>query len=151
MESLGFNDLPDNIKDNLNKIDGHWLWTGAKTNTARSDPKGRVRFQGRNEFPHRVVFFLLRGFNLDGQLQANHKRECPHSLCCNPDCLYEGTQQQNVQDSIALGHHYCITQNEGKPLGCPTCNGKYSISPTTGHRYCQRCKNNRRKVWRQTK
>lgn len=137
--------LPEYIKNKLKIVDSHWIWTGGVTDLNRSDPKGRVRFQGRMEYPHRVVMFLLKGFNLDGKLQINHKRECTYSLCCNPECLYEGTQKQNVQDSIALGHN-----KELNKMHCHNCNGRYSISPTTGHRYCQRCKNNRRKLWRQS-
>lgn len=115
------------------------------TSKLRNDPKGRVRFQGRMEYPHRISLFIFKDFNLDdNRFQANHKRECPYSLCCHPDCLYVGTQKENIQDSIALGHN-----KELKKTNCSNCGENYKISPTTGHRYCQRCKNNRRKNWRQ--
>lgn len=143
METLDFDKLPTYIKEKLKIVDSHWIWTGAVTDRSRSDLKGRVRFGGKMEYPHRVVFHLLAGFNLDGPLQANHKQSCPHSLCCNPDCLYAGTQRMNVQDSIKLGHN-----KELRKVRCSTCGGRYKRSPTTGHRYCQRCKNLRRAIWR---
>jgi len=139
MEAL--DKLPENIKFKLEIVDNHWLWTGGTTNS--SHPKGRVRFNGSMEYPHRVIMHILRGFRLDSKLQINHQRECTESLCCNPDHLYIGDQQENVEDSIALGHN-----KELKKTQCSTCGGKYSTSPTTGHRYCQRCKNLRRSLWR---
>lgn len=144
MENVGI--LPDSIKSKLIIVDGHWIWCGAITDVTRKDPKGRVRFQGRMEYPHRVIMFLLKGFNLDSELQINHKRDCTESLCCNPEHLYIGTQRENIQDSIALGHN-----KELRRTHCGTCGSSYSISPTTGDRYCQRCKNDRRKKWRISK
>lgn len=143
MEIVGFDNLPENIKAKLVITDGHWLWTGANTGENRKDKKGRVRFNGKMEYPHRVVFHLLAGYNLNSLYQVNHVRECPYSLCCNPNCLYEGTQRDNVEDSIALKHNKELNKTK-----CPRCGGKYSLSLTTGHRYCQRCKNLRRDIWR---
>lgn len=140
------NDLPDNIKSNLEIVGKHWIWKGPITNKSRKDPKGRVRYNGKMEYPHRVVFHLLAGFDLNGNLQANHKISCLISLCCHPDCLYAGTQKENVRDSIELGNNKELNKTH-----CPNCEGPYSTSPTTGHRYCQKCKNARRDQWRKIK
>jgi len=144
MES-NIDSLPEYIRNKLKVIDDHWIWIGAITDKNRKDPKGRIRFQGRIEYPHRVVLFLLKGFNLDGGLQANHIRDCNESLCCNPEHLYEGTQQDNIHDSIAIGHNKELNKERH------SCGRVYSISPTTGHRYCQYCKNIRRMTWRAAK
>lgn len=143
MEAIDIDKLPDNIKSRLKIVDDHWIWTGATVNNKRKDKKGRVRYYGENRYVHRVVFHILKGFNLYGHLQANHKRECPYSLCCNPDHLYAGTQKDNVLDSIILGHNKELNKTR-----CKTCGGGYSTSPTDGKRYCQTCKNRRRALWR---
>lgn len=143
MEALTINQLPKNISARLKVVDEHWIWTGAISSFRRSDKKGRVRFNDKMEYPHRVVFHLATGFDLNSSSQVNHKRECIYSLCCNPICLYAGTQKENVQDSIALGHNKELAKTR-----CPNCGSRYSTSNTTGHRYCQRCKNARRDLWR---
>lgn len=135
--------LPINIREKIQVIDGHWIWIGAITNANRPDKKGRLRFNGKMEYPHRVIFHLLTGFNLSSSSQVNHKRECQVSLCCNPSCLYEGTQQENIDDREELEHNRYADHTH-----CDACNSELKISPTTGHKYCQVCKNNRRKAWR---
>lgn len=141
---LVIENLPKNIRTRLKVVDGHWIWTGAGSGSwLRKDRKGRVKFSGKMEYPHRVIYHLATGYDLNSILQVNHKRECPYSLCCNPVCLYSGTQRDNVQDSIALGHNKELAKKS-----CRVCGGKYNISPTTGYRYCQRCKNKRRDEWR---
>ncbi len=138
--------LPSNIKDNLSIEDGHWIWTGSIRDITRNHLQGQVRFNGKNEYPHRVVYHLLKGYDLNSPLQLNHKRTCPYSLCCNPECIYVGNQQENVQDSIALGHNKELNKKV-----CSKCGGRYKVSPTSGKRYCQRCKNLRRDMWRLNK
>ncbi len=79
---------------------------------------------------------------MNSELQLNHKLECQIKLCCNPDCMYEGTQKQNIADSIKLGNN-----KELRKTHCPQ-GHEYHVSPTNGHRYCQICKNKRRDKWR---
>lgn len=52
MESI--DKLPEDIKNKLKIVDGHWIWIGGVTDRKRKDLKGRLRFQGRMEYPHRV-------------------------------------------------------------------------------------------------
>lgn len=140
------NDLPENIKSKLEVVGKHWIWRGAIIDKNRKDPKGCVRYNGKTEHVHRLVFHLLAGFDLNSGLQANHEMSCMVSLCCHPNCLYEGTQKDNVRDSIQSGNN-----KELNKTCCPNCKGPYSTSPTTGHRYCQACKNARRDKWRKSK
>lgn len=50
---------------------------------------------GKNEKAHRVAYVIANGAIPDG-LQVNH--HCDNRKCCNPDHLYAGTVQQNVND-----------------------------------------------------
>lgn len=138
---FNISDLPPKIQVNLRILGNHWIWIGPGDKD-RNSPKGRLYFNGKMEAAHRVIFHLLTGFDLNSKLQVNHKLDCQISLCCHPDCLYTGTQKDNIQDSILLGNN-----NNLRKTHCP--NGhEYHISPTTGHRYCQTCKNQRRDEWR---
>src|ERR1700693_4645450 len=96
---MQLNNLPDNIKSNI-IVDyaNHWIWIGAISDEKRAHKQGVVRFEGKLRKVNRVVLHLATGFDLEGELQANHKTTCPNELCCNPDCLYAGTQQENIND-----------------------------------------------------
>ena len=142
---MTFEEVPDNIRKWLRPIANHWIWIGS-VNEARKDKKGHIRYNGKMQYVHRLLFHLATGFDLNSKLQVNHKRECNISLCCNPECLYEGTQQDNINDSMASGNH--IAAINRMKTNCPTCNSEYSVSPTNGTRYCQTCKNRRRDEWR---
>ena len=128
--------LPDNIKKFIKIVDNHWIWVGAVSDENRKHLQPRIRFDGKLCAVSRVVMHLLKDFNLNSELQINHKQECNLSLCVNPECLYEGTQQQNIDDIFRI-----------PKLNCPQ-GHEMVTSPTTGHRYCQICKNKRRDEWR---
>lgn len=142
MTEYNIEQLPYNIQRLLRPLGNHWIWIGGITDPNRKDPKGRLRFNGKMEYPHRVVFHLLTGFDLNSELQVNHKPECLDSLCCHPNCLYAGTQQDNMDDRKLLGNH-----SELRKTHCPQ-GHEYNTSPTSGHRYCPTCKNKRRDEWR---
>lgn len=135
-------ELPENIKSKIVLLDKHWIWIGATTNNYRTDLKGRIRFNDNLEYVHRVTFHLATGFDLSSNLQVNHKIECGISLCCNPECLYAGTQLENMRDRDLDGHNF-----QSNKTHCPL-GHEFTVSPTTGHRYCQTCKNKRRDEWR---
>lgn len=143
---MTFDEVPANIRKWLRPVEEHWIWIGAVVDESRNDKKGRIRFNGKYQYVHRLLFHLATGFDLNSELQVNHKRECITSLCCNPVCMYAGTQKENVTDSITLGNHPSVINK--LRTNCPTCNSEYSISPTTRQRYCQICKNKRRDEWR---
>jgi Schitoviridae HNH endonuclease len=145
MTDYDLNSLPENIRSRIKVLGNHWIWIGGTSNTGRKDLKGKIRFNGKSEFVHRLVFHLLTGFDLNSDLQVNHKQECQISLCCHPNCLYAGTQKDNVKDILELGNNF-----QSNKTHCPL-GHEYSTSPTTGQRYCQTCKNNRRNEWRKNK
>ncbi len=76
-----------------------WLWI------AGTSPRGYGRFKvdGKLEQAHRVSYELYVGPIPDG-LWVLHR--CDIYSCVNPEHLFLGTQQDNVDDMIAKGGHY---------------------------------------------
>lgn len=52
---------------------------------------------------HRVAWFLEHGYYPKPPYQVNHHCDVP--VCCNPDHLYEGTQEDNMQDRADRGRN----------------------------------------------
>jgi hypothetical protein len=75
---------------------GCWLWLGALM------PNGYGRFEMHrfDEYAHRASWILHRGAITDG-LYVLHKCDIPS--CVNPDHLFLGTQQDNLDDCRMKG------------------------------------------------
>lgn len=67
-----------------------WLWLKGTT------PKGygRVKWLGKDNYAHRVAFFLHYGHWAKGDTMHT----CDVRTCCNPYHLKEGTRSENIQD-----------------------------------------------------
>lgn len=77
---------------------GCWIWIGAysdKTGYGSFSAKGAGNFRA-----HRASYAMFKS-DIPATLVIRHK--CDNTFCVNPDHLEAGTQQQNVQDSIARG------------------------------------------------
>lgn len=83
----------ENWKRNSEIVDGHWIYLGAQSNGY-----GQVEFDDRRVNLHRVSAHLFLGLDLCSPLFALHKTSCPYKKCWNPDCLYIGTQSDNMYD-----------------------------------------------------
>ncbi len=82
----------------VHKTDRCWLWTGRKL------PKGYGLFS-LNYSPilaHRFAFLLEHGI-LDDALDVLH--HCDTPSCVNPVCLFQGTNQDNVDDMVRKGRN----------------------------------------------
>ena len=77
------------------KPDECWLWSGVKTH----DGYGRIRFNGRMQYTHRVAYALHVGPIPDG-LMLDHT--CHERACFNPAHLEPVTHGQNVQNRAGL-------------------------------------------------
>lgn len=79
---------------------GCWLWTKAVDNAGY----GRCQSIGANAVTaaHRLSFILFKGPIADGHYIC-HKCDTP--ACVNPDHLFMGTQQDNVNDMMAKGRN----------------------------------------------
>ena len=80
------------------KTDSCWIWQGA------TQPKGygTFRFEGKVQLAHRVSYKLYVGGT------SNHVlHRCDNPSCVNPSHLFEGTNQDNVDDKMKKGRHNC--------------------------------------------
>lgn len=82
----------------VNKTDTCWLWTGARASGYGTIGAGG--YKGKMLSAHRVSYELAYG-KFDPKLYVLHK--CDVKLCVNPEHLFLGTQQDNVDDMIAKG------------------------------------------------
>lgn len=94
---------------------GCWLWAGAVT------PKGygsfcvRPRASGEAQFnasAHRVSWSIHKG-EPPKDLHVLHR--CDVRACVNPDHLFLGTNQDNVDDKISKGRSGCL-RGEASPV-----------------------------------
>ena len=68
-----------------------WVWTKGRYN---SDGYGAAPFKGGSYLAHCLAWFLTFGFWAE-----NHVcHRCDNPLCCRPSHLFEGTDQDNVDD-----------------------------------------------------
>lgn len=77
---------------------GCWLWTAS----AFPDGYGQIKTSGKNMRAHRLSWILYRG-EIPNGLQVLHRCDTP--LCINPDHLFLGTSQDNVDDMMQKGRH----------------------------------------------
>lgn len=109
--------IADRFWPKVNKTESCWLWTGAVASGYGTIGEGGK--YGRQLNAHRVSYELTYG-KFDPKLYVLHK--CDVKLCINPEHLFLGTQQENVDDMIAKGrakqgHLYGKDHpNYGKPL-----------------------------------
>ncbi len=82
-----------------------WLWMAGRFN----DGYGCVAWEGKARRAHRVAWQIANG-PIAGAMLVCHR--CDVALCCNPDHLFVGTQQDNMTDKVAKGR-------QAKGLGAP--------------------------------
>ncbi len=83
--------LATRLINNTNLPNGCWLWTAARN----SSGYGNIRIDGRIESSHRTSWVTFNGPIPIG-LQVLH--HCDEPSCINPDHLFLGTQQNNIDD-----------------------------------------------------
>lgn len=95
--------------------DGHWLYNGS----LNSCKYGTMNVEGKTKDVHRLSAWIYLNLNIDDSTQhALHKRICTIRHCFNPDHLYIGIHQDNIQDAIDMNHMKGkIADNEYCPKG----------------------------------
>lgn len=87
-------------KTTIDPEKGCWLFMGHRD----KDGYGRVRFNYRHEYVHRISAILFLNYDPeDKSVQVNHKTQCNTPNCWNPEHLYIGTQADNLADALILG------------------------------------------------
>jgi hypothetical protein len=80
------------------KGDGCWLWTGAPAQWGY----GQFGMANKHWLAHRVSWFFHNGPIPDGMFVCHR---CDVPLCVNPDHLFLGTHQDNMDDMRAKRRH----------------------------------------------
>jgi len=77
---------------------GCWLWEAG----VKSNGYGQFTLLGKEERAHRASYKLFIGDIPEGQ-QVLHK--CDNPLCVNPNHLFLGSVQDNMQDKVGKNRH----------------------------------------------
>ena len=87
--------------------EGHWLWKGHIDNHGY----GRIRFNGKWDYVHRVSAILFLGYNPHHheKVQINHKKECQIRHCFNPEHIYLGSHSENMEDMWSWGERMKVS------------------------------------------
>jgi hypothetical protein len=115
--------LPERFdaKWKLCEATGCWLWIGAKVRrTANYEQPIIGTWRSRTENAHRVSWMLHRGDIPNGQ-HVLHRCDVP--LCVNPDHLFLGTHQDNMDDMIKKARNY----TKLKATGVIEIRGRYDL------------------------
>lgn len=111
-------EFPARFWARVEKSDGCWRWTATKI------PRGYGMSWWPDEGPelaHRVSYRLQFG-DIPVGMQVLHK--CDVRDCVNPDHLFLGTHQDNMDDMVRKGRHYSKTSPEKYARGLR--NGAYT-------------------------
>lgn len=95
-------DRPWDIKTHLFRKrrilpNGCWEWTGQLS----LGGYGRQLVKKKQYAVHRLIAFLYLDFDIFSELKVCHK--CDNRKCFNPDHLFIGTQQDNIDDMFRKG------------------------------------------------
>lgn len=121
--------VPERVMRRVDKTDGCWNWTGAKTDRGYGTV---AAWDGRKTaYIHRAFYEEFVGPIPDG-LVVDHL--CDNRICCNPAHLAVTTARANIERSprFAGNWTHCSNGHEW------TAENTY-IRPDTGHRQCRAC------------
>jgi hypothetical protein len=103
-----------NEKYEVNQETGCWEWSLSLD----SKGYGRMQVNGKRWIASRLSYELHVGEIPDGLLVCH---ECDNPKCVNPECLFLGTQTENMRDMVAKGR-------KSLKYGEDACNAKLSAS-----------------------
>lgn len=104
--------IEDRLWEKVDKTANCWLWQGSRSNFGH----GYIALGGRGDGRigvHHLSYALHIGPVPDG-LWVLHRCDVPH--CVNPDHLFVGTQQDNVNDMLSKGRHARGSDKSGAKL-----------------------------------
>lgn len=112
---LGKKSLMERINEKIERIteSGCWIWTGYVTEYGY----GRFRVNGKKKLIHRVMYEQIKGEIPNGMIACHI---CDIPSCVNPDHIFIGTDQDNVDDAIKKGRIDPVKRAKDRWLKCPT-------------------------------
>ena len=107
MDAMTHAEVRSRLKSKIKKDDnGCWVWTGS---LHKPMPYGRVRLRSFAGHPtrftwraHRASYIAFKG-NIPEGMYVCHS--CDNPSCINPDHLFLGTHQDNMDDMHAKGRY----------------------------------------------
>lgn len=77
---------------------GCWEWMGSRWGYCGNIPKayGVISVEGKNYSAHRWIYSYVNNKQLDKDTYICHR--CDNTLCVNPNHLFEGNVQDNIDD-----------------------------------------------------
>lgn len=89
--------IVENFWKQVVKTNKCWIWQGYKDENGY----GRFSLQYRTVLAHRLSYFIVKG-----RLPLNNAcHACDNPSCVNPDCLFDGTQADNIKDMVNKGRN----------------------------------------------
>lgn len=120
---------------------GCWIWPFA----TNEHGYGLVSNNGKLYKVHRLSAHVYWGFDIDSPIKILHKCDTPP--CFNPECLFEGTQLDNINDMLDKDrrkHVYTVS------MYCPKGHEKTEENtyqrPDGGGKCCKICRNERNNI-----
>ena len=86
-------------KTQIDEKSGCWNWVGYQTNKGRY---GAINNDGKRLLVHRVSYEIHKGEIPDGMLVCHN---CDNMTCVNPQHLWLGSNNDNMQDKMKKGRH----------------------------------------------
>jgi hypothetical protein len=99
MGKIALHKLPRRLelKTKRDSKTGCWNWTGSKTTAGY----GEIGFDGETHYVHRVSHIIYNGLIDEENPYICHT--CDNPSCINPDHLFAGSHQDNIQDAADKG------------------------------------------------
>lgn len=85
----------------INFVNSDWQWTGTKNKAGY----GKILYNGRMDYAHRVSFELFNG-PIPDNMQVLHA--CDDPGCVDPDHLHLGDQKTNIHEMMDRGRYHHI-------------------------------------------
>ena len=101
--------IPKKLASKIGELtaEGCLPWLAAKGSAGY----GNIQFNGRTQRAHRVVYEIVVGPIPEG-LCVLHR--CDNPVCVNPEHLFTGSHQDNMDDSMRKGRHSSQTHGPRK-------------------------------------
>lgn len=118
----------------IGSVSNCWMYTGLLD----KDGYGKIKYKQKDYRVHRLAYEIFVG---KPKGQVLHKLFCKNKNCFNPEHLYDGTHQDNMDDLKKNGHRNQHTNKTHCKRGHDL--SKEYKNPKTGYRQCLTCRSSK--------